>query len=196
MTEPVVAERPSAPSPAPETEKEASSGSWGALVPGVLIVVLLAATAVGAVALQRHDTAADAAPQIGWMRQGCAQWAASAASQGNPVGTDWCASMTSWMNDQMGQGQMGQGPMGQGQMGQGPMGQGQMGQGPMVGSMMWQTPQSMQATCQQWASSGNAPAGVDAPARCAQMVEWMTQHMGDWTGWMARGPMMVPSTTS
>lgn len=223
MTEPidvtptgVTADETNATDPSSSTASgTASGGSWAALVPAILIVVLLAATAVGAVALQRRDSDATyAAPQIGWMNQGCTEWAAS-AGMADGTASQWCASMASWMNDRMGpmatgQGQMGQGQMGQGQMGQspmpgqgqmlgqGPMGRGQMGQmgqGQMTGSMMWQSPETMQATCQQWASSGSAPEATDATARCAQMVSWMTQHMGDWGGWMANGPMMVPSTT-
>ncbi len=234
MTEPIDLATPAAEDGGPaatDSPAPAPRGSWAALMPALLLVALVAATAVGAVALQRRESGPyGAAPQIGWMHQGCARWAAS-SGMGDDAGSQWCSSMASWMRDrmsqtttdqgpmgqmgqmgkgamgqgqmgqgqmgqgQMGQGQMGQGQMGQGAMGQGPMGQGPMGQGQMTGSMMWQSPETMQAACEEWATSGRAPTVSDARARCAQMVTWMTQHMGDWSRWMTDGPMMMPSTT-
>ncbi len=81
MTEPIDLATPAAEDGGPaatDSPAPAPRGSWAALMPALLLVALVAATAVGAVALQRRESGPyDAAPQIGWMRQGCARWAAS-----------------------------------------------------------------------------------------------------------------------
>lgn len=47
--------------------------------------------------------------------------------------------------------------------------------GQVAGPMMWNSPQSMADTCSQWAAAASAP--------CAQMSNWMSQHMGVWNSW-------------
>ena len=141
----------------------------GAIVVGVLVIAGIA----GAVVIANDaDTPDYAAPQIGWMRQGCQQWADSYQGTGGPDGA-WCSSMTDWMNQRMGPNASGQNGM-------------------MSGSMMWQDPASMRATCAQWMGTNpsGVPTGADTTEWCDQMIDWMDQHMGDWDNWMMNGPMM------
>ncbi len=140
-----------------------------AIVAGVLVIAGIA----GAVVIANDDDTPDyAADQIGWMHQGCQQWADSYQGANGPNDA-WCTSMAGWMNGRMGDNTM-------------------MGQGQMMGSMMWQNPTNMATTCEQWMADkpNAAPAGADTSAWCGQMVDWMNQHMGGWDNWMMNGPMM------
>jgi hypothetical protein len=143
------------------------------LVGGIVVAVLvLAGGAWAVVASQDDDNPSYDAAQIGWMHQGCQQWADSYQGTGGPDGA-WCTSMTDWMNQRMGPNVSGQNGM-------------------MSGSMMWQDPASMRATCEQWMGTNpsGVPTGTDTTAWCDQMTDWMNQHMGDWDNWMHDGPMM------
>jgi hypothetical protein len=67
--------------------------------------------------------------------------------------------------------------------------------GRMMGSMMWGNPERLTSTCVRWMAASPAFAGStgDASSWCQQMVGWMTDHRGDWTGWGSgwmNGPMM------
>lgn len=140
---------------------------------GVIVGVLaIAGIGVAVVIASNDDTPDYSAPQIGWMHQGCRQWADSYQGANGPDNA-WCDSMASWMDGRMGTNSM-------------------MGEGQMMGSMMWQNPTNMRATCEQWmADNPNAaPPGADTAAWCGQMVDWMVQHMGGWDNWMMSGPMM------
>lgn len=154
-----------------ETATPARSKRPWVLVAAVAVGVLAVAGIVGAVVIANNDNASDyGAPQIGWMREGCQQWAGSYEGADGPDDA-WCDSMAGWMD-----GRTGDGPM--------------MGQGQMSGSMMWQNPTNMRTTCEQW-MAGNpdgAPADADPSAWCGQMVDWMDQHMGGWDNWMMDGP--------
>ncbi len=156
---------------------------WPLVLAIVAAIVLIGGVAGAVVIARRDDTPTYAAPQVGWMSDSCQQWAASypADASNRPTGA-WCTSMAGWMNTRTAQGQAG--PM--------------MGQGQMMGPMMWQSPDNMRATCQQWMASNPSavPSGTDATAWCGQMVTWMTQHMGDWNGWMTNGPMIGRATTT
>ena len=47
----------------------------------------------------------------------------------------------------------------------------------------------MRATCQQWMAED--PGATNGGGQwCDQMVDWMSDHMGDWDQWMRNGPMM------
>lgn len=154
------------------TEKQpaGSSGSkrtgrrWIALA---VVVAVLAVGGVGAAAIaNRDDGPTFDTAQIGWMHQGCQQWADSYQSGDGPS-DGWCSSMTDWMNGRIGQ---------------------RRG-GPMMGSMMWQDPGSMRATCQLWMAD-DSTATNGSGRWCDHMVDWMSDHMGDWDQWMRSGPMM------
>lgn len=160
------------PPPDADTAAPRSSRRW-LLIFGVVVAVLAIGGVAAAVVIANNDDSPDdAAPQIGWMHQGCEQWADSYQGANGP-NTAWCNSMAGWMDGRMGNTQM-------------------MGQGEMMGSMMWQDPASMRTTCEQWmtANPNAAPTGADTTAWCGQMVDWMNQHMGGWDNWMMNGPMM------
>jgi len=79
--------------------------------------------------------------------------------------SDWCSNMIGWMSDRMDD-----------------------------HPGMWASPESMQATCQEWSAAN--PGGVSEGKRivwCDDMVAWMQQHAsqwGSWNSWMMHGPMM------
>lgn len=136
----------------------------------IVVAVVVAFLAVGGVAAAVIANG-DGGPsygsdQIGWMHQGCQQWADSYQGPNGP-GAGWCTSMTDWMSGRMGQAQDG-----------------------MMGSMMWQDPDSMRTTCQQWMGDEPMAASGGRAEWCDQMVEWMNERMGDWDQWMRDGPRM------
>lgn len=156
---------PTAETPTPAR----SSPRWMLLA--ALVGVLVVAGIAGAVAIVNNDDTSDyATSQIGWMHDGCQQWADSNQGADGPD-DEWCDSMAGWMNGRMG-------------------GDSMMGQGQMMGSMMWQNASNMRTTCEQWMADNPdvASPGADTSARCEQMVDWMDQHMGDWNDWMMNGP--------
>lgn len=165
------------------TPATTASRRWQLAIAIGATIVLIGGVASAVVIARRDTTPAYATPQVGWVSDSCQQWAATyPAETANRPTSDWCTSMAAWMNTRTGQGPTA--PM--------------MGQGQMMGPMMWRSPENMRATCQQWmtANPSAAPSGTDATAWCGQMVTWMTQHIGDWNGWMTNGPMMGrPSTT-
>ena len=129
---------------------------------------------VGIVATRGDDSASNASSlgtqQLGSIQQACAQWQDGSAGSSAPPAV-WCDGMVGWMT-------------------------GQVRSGQMTGSMMWSNPEQMLATCQRWMVSSQWADGSTpgTPGWCGQMVDWMTQHMGDWDqwdrGWMMNGPMM------
>lgn len=76
---------------------------------------------------------------------------------------NWCADMTTWMNNQVSSGQTN-------------------------GAMMWGDPDRMLTSCRSW----RATETTSAPSSwCGDMVTWMRQHSnGDWSGSMMNGSMM------
>ena len=149
-----------------------SGGRRLLLIGGIVLAVLVIAGGTWAVvAAQDNDTPSYDAVQIGWMHQGCQQWVDS--SQGAGPNDAWCTSMTDWMNQRLGPSASAQNGM-------------------MMGSMMWQDPASMRATCEQWIGTNpsGVPGGTDGNAWCAQMTDWMNEHMGGWDNWMHNGRMM------
>ena len=154
------------------TEKEPAGSSvptrtgrrWFAVA---IVVAILAVGGVAAAAIaNRDDGPTYDTAQIGWMHQGCQQWADSYQGGDGP-GDGWCSSMIDWMSGRMGQRHPGM----------------------MMGSMMWQDPESMRATCRQW-TADNPTASNGSGRWCDHMVDWMSDHMGDWDQWMRNGPMM------
>ena len=154
----------------PEEPKRARSRNrW--IVIGTAIAALTVAGIIGAVLLvNRDDTPDDATAQIGWMQDGCQQWADGYQGASGPD-DDWCNSMAGWMNGRTGDASM-------------------MDRGQMMGPMIWQSADNMPATCEQWmADTPDAvPDGVDTSGWCEQMTNWMDQNMGDWDSWMTNGP--------
>lgn len=150
----------------------ARSGRWWFLFAGIVLALLVVGGVWAVAANRRDDSPSYDTVQIGWMHQGCQQWADSASGSGGP-NQGWCTAMTDWMN-----GQLGSNPSNQ--------------NGMMTGPMMWQDLASIQATCEQWMTTSprGVPGGADATAWCGQMADWMGQHMGDWDSWMMNGPMM------
>ena len=141
------------------------------MVTGVVVAVLAVAGIVGAVLLVNdEDTPDDAAAQIGWMQDGCQQWADGYQGASGPD-DDWCNSMAGWMNGRTGDASM-------------------MDRRQMMGPMMWQSADNMRATCEQWMAEAaqGVPTDGDTSAWCEQMTDWMDQHMGDWDSWMTNGP--------
>ena len=91
------------------------------MVIGAVVAVLAVAGIVGAVVLVNSDDTPDyAAAQIGWMHDGCQQWADGYQGANGPD-DDWCNSMAGWMNGRTGDDSM-------------------MDRGQMMGPMMWQNP--------------------------------------------------------
>lgn len=169
MTDHTASEGSAAPA---EPAQESGRRRWLLISGVVALVLVIAGGAWAVVATQDDDVPSYDTAQIGWMHQGCQQWADSDQDTGGP-NVEWCTSMTDWMNQRMGTSASGQNGM-------------------MMGSMMWQDPASMRATCEQWMGTNpnGVPSGTDATAWCGQMVDWMNQHMGDWDNWMMNGPMM------
>lgn len=152
------------------TSSKRTGRRW--IVLAIVVAVLAAGgIAAGAIIANRDDGPSYDTAQIGWMRQGCQQWAGSYQGRDGP-GDGWCSSMTDWMNGRMDQRQGGM----------------------MMGPMMWQDPESMRATCQQWMADNATTSSGGRAEWCDQMVDWMSDwmsdHMGDWDRWMRNGPMM------
>ena len=137
------------------------------IVLAIVIGVVAVGGAAAAVIANRQDGPSYDTAQIGWVNQGCQQWADSHLGADGPS-EGWCSSMTDWMNGRMGQ----------------------RHGGTMMGPMMWEDPDSMRATCQQWMAAANPTATNGSGQWCDQMVDWMSDHMGDWDHWMRNGPMM------
>ena len=150
------------------TEKEPSSSSvskwtgrrWIALAT-VVAVIAVGGVAAAATA-NRDDSPTYGTAQIGWTHQGCQQWADSYQGAGGP-GDGWCNSMTDWMNDRMGQRQAGM----------------------TMGPTMWLDPDAMRATCQH-RMADDSTATNSSGQWCDQMVDWMSDHMGDLDDWTPR----------
>lgn len=135
----------------------------------VLAVVGLVVVAIAAFAVNRNTTGdaggtqALGAQRITATRTACEQWLARAGpATGSKPGPGWCSGMTGWMSDQMAAGHM-------------------------EGTMMWNGPQSMGDACHQWtattpAIAASATAASAPTGDCDQMVAWMSQHMGQWSG--------------
>jgi len=157
---------------AAETAQAKRAGRLWLVIAGAIVAILVVAGGVWALVARDDDSPAYDTAQIGWMHQGCQQWADSYQGSNGP-NTGWCTSMTDWMNHRMDPNPS-------------------SGNGMMAGSMMWQDPASMQATCEQWMStnSNGGASGTDTTGWCTQMVDWMDQHMGGWDTWMRNGPMM------
>lgn len=171
-----MADEPTTDEAAVEAARPDSGRRRWLLIGGALVAVLVIAGAAWAVVASRDtDTPSYDTAQIGWMRQGCQQWADSYQGADGP-NAEWCTSMTDWMNQRMGSNPSGQ-------------------RGMMMGPMMWQDPASMRTTCEQWLATdpSGVPRANDTDAWCGQMVEWMDQHMGDWDDWTHQGPMMTGS---
>lgn len=136
----------------------------------VVVAVVVAVLALGGVAAaviaDREDSPSYGNAQIGWMHQGCEQWADSPQRAGGPD-EGWCRSMADWMD-----GRIGSRPGGM-----------------MLGPMMWQDPDSMRATCREWMVDDPAAGGSRRAEWCDEMVGWLSDHMGDWDRWMRDGPM-------
>jgi len=157
---------------AAETAQAKRAGRLWLVIAGAIVAILVVAGGVWALVARDDDSPAYDTAQIGWMHQGCQQWADSYQGSNGP-NTGWCTSMTDWMNHRMDPNPS-------------------SGNGMMAGSMMWQDPASMQATCEQWMStnSNGGASGTDTTGWCTQMVDWMDQNMGGWDTWMRNGPMM------
>ena len=148
--------------------------SWLLWIFASAVALIFAATVVGVVATRGDDSASNASSlgtqQLGSIQQACAQWQDGSTGSSAPAAV-WCDGMVGWMT-------------------------GQVRSGQMTGSMMWSNPEQMLATCQRWMVSSQRADGSTpgTPGWCGQMVDWMTQHMGDWDqwdrGWMMNGPMM------
>jgi hypothetical protein len=143
------------------------------LVAAAVVIAVGVGIGVGT-AIAGGDDSSDvsSSQQLAGWRQACQQWNDDYSRDGSGPGTGWCHAMTDWMYDQMRDGTMGP-------------------------SMMWGDPQRMRDTCRQWARSDADASGTDAMTWCAQMVTWMTDHMGNWDGWdngdwdnWMHGPMM------
>lgn len=152
-----------APEPAPTTR---IGRRWIVLAVGV--AVLAVGGVATAVIATRDDAPSYDTAQIGRMHDGCQRWADSYRGSDGPDG-GWCTSMTDWMNGRMEQRRGGM----------------------MTGPMMWQDADSMRATCEGWMADRPAATtgGADRSDWCDQMVDWMSEHMGDWDHWMRDGPM-------
>jgi len=142
------------------------------VIAGIALAVLAIAGTAVAVIINRDDTPFYDTAQIGWMHEGCQQWAESYRGGDAPDGTS-CTAMTDWMTDRMGANASGR-------------------TGMMMGPAMWQDPASMRATCEQWMATdpSGVPDAMSTETRCGQMVDWMDQNMGGWNDWMTSGPMM------
>lgn len=135
---------------------------------------VLAAVTVGVMVARDdgNDTtlAVQPAAQVASLQQGCQQWLAQDPARAQTP--TWCTGMTDWMSQHMAA----------------------AGSGPQ---MMWGGPDQMRATCRQWATaSPSATGAVNGVDRCEDMVDWMSQHTGTWSGrgdwgdWMMHGPMV------
>ena len=137
----------------------------GLVIAAVVVGVVVIAGVVGAIVIANNDDTPDyAAPQVGWMHQGCQQWADSYQGADGPDDA-WCNSMAGWMDGRVGDSTM-------------------MGQGQMMGSMMWQSPANMLTTCEQWVAGNADGAEADTSSWCGEMIAWMERTMGGWDDWM------------
>ena len=149
------------------------------LVAAAIVVTAAVGVGVGAAIASGDDTSssaggAPASQQLAGWRQACQQWTGSYVSSNGPgPGSGWCHGMSDWMYDQMRNGTM----------------------GPM---MMWGDPARMRDACRQWATTDpTASPDADTSTWCDTMVNWMTDHMGNWGNWdderwdqWMHGPMM------
>ncbi len=156
----------------PTTDSAKGPGRRWIVIGVAVAVVVLIAGGVWALVARDDDTPTYGTAQIGWMHQGCQQWAEGYEGANGPT-REWCTSMTDWMNNRTGSNQP-------------------SGDRMMAGSMMWQDPTSMQATCEQWMASDRSDVSGDADTGrwCTEMVDWMDQRLGGWDTWMRNGPMM------
>jgi hypothetical protein len=174
-SEPTGSESAGSESAGSESAGSEPAGSTPAKRPGlrwIVLAIVVAVLALGGIAAaviaNRDDGRSYDTAQIGRMHQGCQQWSESYQGGDGP-GDGWCTSMTDWMDDRMGQRRGGM----------------------MMGPMMWQDPDSMRATCQEWmADDPPADSSGGRAEWCDQMVDWMSDHMGDWDRWMGDGPRM------
>jgi hypothetical protein len=145
-----------APTPGEDTPRR--PGSRWMLIAAVVAVVAVLAVGIAAFAIGRDDSNSPptATQQIAAARQACHQWLDrdTSASGGGP-GSGWCDDMAEWMSDHM------------------------RGSGMMMGTGMWASPQAMRDVCVQAMGTGQGVNG-DATQWCDQMVDWMSQHRGNW----------------
>jgi hypothetical protein len=141
----------------------ATRGHWRrwAVLAVAGLAVAVAAVVVG-VAVADDDEQPDSAGQVANVQQACQRWMDS----GGPAGErGWCTDMTGWMGDQMGR----------------------TGMSPQ---MVWGDANRMLGSCRQWVTESRPADAVEAEAWCDDMIEWMTDHIADWPGWMMDGGMM------
>jgi hypothetical protein len=157
----------------PISSAEVPTRGWRVSWVVAAVVIVVAALLAGAIAARGGDSNDDAAlgtQQLAAIQLACTTWHDGYTGAAAPTSA-WCSDMVAWMT-------------------------GQARSGQMMGSMMWSNADQMRATCQAWLSSSQEVGGAepDASAWCDQMVDWMTQHMGQgdqWDrGWMMNGPMM------
>lgn len=141
------------------------------VVGALALAVGLVGAVVGMVIASEDDdgVAPAAGSQIASVQRACEQWMGSDSAPSDQ--TERCRDMARWMSDHTGRYDMGPG-------------------------MMWADPERMRTTCQQWMSD-SPHAGIDDPETwCDGMVDWMSDHMQDWSGrdhwddWEHDGPMM------
>jgi hypothetical protein len=147
-----------APAPTPgEDTRRRPERRW-MLIAAVVAVVAVLAVGIAAFAIGRDNSnSPPTAPrQIATARQACHQWVDNdtTASGGGP-GSGWCDDMAEWMSGHM------------------------RGDGMMMGTGMWARPQTMRDVCVQAMGTGQGANG-NATQWCDQMVDWMSEHRGEW----------------
>jgi hypothetical protein len=144
------------------------------------LIVLAVVFGAGFFVLARSgDGPSYAAPQVGWMEQGCQQWFADSQDNSGPD-RNWCTSMARWMNQHEGRDLSGG-----------------RGSGSVM-RPMWHDAATMRTNCERWMTSADEdlPGGPGTPGWCGQMVDWMVRHMGPWHAWMSDGPLEGELTDS
>jgi hypothetical protein len=130
-------------------------------IAAVVAVVAVLTVGIAVFAIGRNDNSSPptATQQVAAARQACHQWFDSdtTASGGGP-GSGWCDDMAEWMSGHMRGGRM------------------------MMGTGMWASPQAMRDVCVQAMGTGQGANG-NATQWCDQMVDWMSQHRGNWDDW-------------
>jgi hypothetical protein len=126
---------------------------------GLAVVALIVGIAAFAITRDDDDPQPSATEQIAVARQACQQWLDSdRAPDGPGPGAGWCDDMAGRMPTHMSDGQM------------------------MMGRGMWASPEAMRDVCTR--AMGDTPTATGDPTDwCDQMVNWMTQHEGDWDHW-------------
>jgi hypothetical protein len=135
------------------------------LMAALAAVVVVAAVAIGVVVTRGESSAG--AQQFTSTERACQQWTTgyTPARGGSAPTAGWCTAMTDWMRQQLHGGHL-------------------------TGPMMWSDATSMRTTCRSWMSSSSVATSGISPQACDDMVAWMGQHAGSWSGWMMTGHMM------